>query len=120
MDVLIIENDEPIMRLIAWALASHGLETDTTTPTPDIVEYVRHARPRVVIFNTGIAAVEKRSCIRELRDAVRGVRVIDVVTGARQPEALTGADGYLEAPLYPDKAIDLVQSILRDGDGGLR
>ena len=119
MDVLIVEDDEPVMRLIGWALKVQGRRTGTATTPDEAAEQALASQPRVVIFNTCMSVTDKRACIQELREAVRGVRVIDLVTGDRRGSADTGADAYVFAPLYPDRVIDAVDEVLREAPRGV-
>jgi DNA-binding response OmpR family regulator len=111
MDVLIIETDGPIMRLISWALQGHGLQASTASDARDAAEQARGSQPRIIIFNTGMPEADKRACIDALRSVVPGVRVIDLLTTC--DTANTGADAYVSAPLYPDRVIDVVDDELR-------
>ena len=112
MDVLIIEREEPLIRLMAWALQSEGLYVGIAKSVPAALERAGRDQPRCVIFNTGLPDSVKRSFIEELRRRAPGTKVIDLATPERQPHGPTGADAYLETPFYPGKVSDLVLELL--------
>jgi DNA-binding response OmpR family regulator len=116
-DVLLIEHDQPHLRLIGWALRDGGIDCEVAGSVQEAVERAPQVTPRVIVFNTGLPDEAKRACIEHLRDLVPGTRIIDLATPGRQPHAPTGADAYLRTPLYPDKVYDVVRLLLDQEPG---
>jgi DNA-binding response OmpR family regulator len=119
MDVLIIEREEPLIRLMAWALQSEGLSVGVAPAIDEALQTAAADKPRCVIFNTGMPDSEKRQCIDDLRRRAPGAMIIDLATPDRQPHGPTGADAYLATPFYPDKVSDLVRQLLGARSPGL-
>lgn len=111
--VLLIENDAPLVRLMAWFLLEAGFEV-SKVPDPDrALEYVRATPPSVIVFNTGLADEAKASSIVLLRDAAPSSGVLDVSDHAwPEKPGDTGADRYLQLPFHADAFIEAVNELI--------
>ena len=107
--VLLIENDAPRMRLMAWALREEGFDVSTAT-TSDAAGTARDAQPAVIVFNTSEPSIEKAACIGQLR-AASPARIIDLAEDATSPGHDSGADAYLELPVTAQQLIAAIQRL---------
>jgi DNA-binding response OmpR family regulator len=95
--VLLIENDAPAMRLMAWALREEGFDVHTTT-SDDAAQQAGEVQPHVIVFNTGEPDDAKRVCIEQLRSASEA-RIIDLGPASQSPRHESDADAYLNTPV---------------------
>jgi hypothetical protein len=112
--VLIVESEEPLMRLMFWALADAGYRVEKATSIADAVDHAADIHPEVIVFNTGLAVDEKRHAIGQFRVLVPGVKVVDFAMPEARPNEDSRADGYLRTPLTPWKVRDTVADVLDD------
>src|SRR5262245_6878508 len=95
--VLLVETEEPLMRLMAWFLLEE-LHRVTAAPNLDVARTAAaDGRPEVIIFNTHLPSDVKRGVIAELRTRSPGAAVIDINDESNTPGD-TGADVYLRRP----------------------
>jgi two-component system, OmpR family, alkaline phosphatase synthesis response regulator PhoP len=102
VDVLVIEDDKPVLRLMRWFLEDDGISVASAHDGAEAIEKVRHLRPRLVVLNTHDAEDVKRENIKALRREDEGVGIIDLWSprgGDKKAPPGTGADLYLRAPL---------------------
>jgi len=106
ISVLVVEDHEPFMKLMAWTLEQDGY-TVQTSAFDEVVEIAQATDPAAVVFNMRDAKNEKRDRIARLREVAADVCVVDVYE-KNQPDI--GADGYLVSPVI---AADL-SAMIRD------
>jgi DNA-binding response OmpR family regulator len=108
--ILIIEAEEPRLRLLDWGLRGEGLEVTTVAELP---AGAPELRPDVIVMNTGMPGNGKRVWIQSLRYLVPGVRVVDLVSDHRGDEDYdTGADAYVHKPFRIDELRTTMAAIL--------
>jgi CheY-like chemotaxis protein len=106
--VLVIENDLPAMRLMAWGLMEEGIEVGVTH-VPEATERLRARPPDVIVFNTLKRTAEKAELVRGFRQISPASRIIDV-SETGDGDSDVGADAQLTLPL---QIVDLVSAIKR-------
>jgi DNA-binding response OmpR family regulator len=111
--ILIIERDDPRLRLLEWGLREEGLEVAHASD-PATAERAG-ARPDVIVFNTGMPAPSKRAWIDSLRYMVPGVRVVDLAAEGEQGTRDSGADAYLAAPFRIDELQSIISTLVPGG-----
>jgi DNA-binding response OmpR family regulator len=109
-DVLIVETEEPALRLMVWALREEGLTVAATMAPEAAPAAIRKHRPDVVIINTSAKPDEKRRLIEEIR-AGGGRHVIDLAPGAERREHNTGADAYLNKPYAVSELVEIIERL---------
>lgn len=109
--VLIIEEDAPRIRLLAWALRQeHEYDVLAVKALRDAAK-VAAVRPDVIVFNTEMPLEDKRKWIKALRDLVPDAGIIDLHPWTSEDEPVeTGADAYL-APPYVDSLVSIIRRV---------
>jgi CheY-like chemotaxis protein len=112
-NVLVIENSEPHMRLMTWALQQDGFAVSACTSDASI-ECAADTAPDIIVFNTSEPAGAKHACIERLREAAPAARIIDLSTEQRPDGAqATGADAYLELPVTAAALKSTIERLLQ-------
>ncbi|MEX2227946.1 MAG: hypothetical protein WEB52_16050 [Dehalococcoidia bacterium] len=91
-NVLLVEDGEPFMRLMAWALR----EDASKSTQPRSKTEVGRLRPSAIVFNMRDSKSQRRDCIADLRNIKPDVCIVDIYEG---DEPRPGADGYLVSPV---------------------
>lgn len=113
--VMIIEDDPQLARMLAVLLEFEGYSV-RICPTPErALDYIREARPDVVVMDFYLGKTRATEVLRSLREdpELRGVKVV-VVSGDDQEAAAraAGADAFLFKPFSVE---ELIQRILQLG-----
>lgn len=112
--VLLVEGDEPLVRLAAWFLIEAGYDVDQVAHPDHAVDYVRAAPPHVVVLNTPAADADRADCIGRLRELAPAAGYIDISPRAwPDVPAETGADRYLRLPFHADTFVETVADLAR-------
>jgi len=111
--VLIVESEEPLVRLMSWFLIEAGFEVTAVKDAYTALERFPASRPDVIIVNTHLPEPAKRDYIERWRAATRDAKVLDVVDAA--PSAPSGADAVLRLPFHADTLIETVQNLISAG-----
>ena len=96
--VLVIENDVPAMRLMAWGLMEAGFEV-AVAHVPEAHDHLANKRPDVIVFNTLKRNDEKARLVATFRELSPATRIIDLSAesdGGTQP---VFADVHLTIPV---------------------
>jgi DNA-binding response OmpR family regulator len=109
--VLIIEKDDPRLKLMEWGLLQDGFDV-TVASGPHAVAGGQAARPDVIVMNTGMPAESKRIWIAGLRYLVPDVKIVDLPSGPHDAEYDSGADAYLREPFRLDALHAIVETLL--------
>ena len=107
--LLLIEDDAPVMRLMAWALKGDGFDVQIVSPR-EALELRGLEGPDAAIFNMSASASDKKMYNRHLRTLFPNCVIIDVdqYETAGLSVRDSDADAYRLRPLSLD---DLVFSI---------
>src|SRR4051812_24959999 len=68
--ILLIEDEKPLARLIAWVLLDAGHSVTTAQCVGDALETSPDQSPNVVVFNTAAPVPEKAVAVAELKAAL--------------------------------------------------
>jgi CheY-like chemotaxis protein len=107
--VLVVENDVPAMRLMAWGLMEAGFEV-AVAHVPEAMEHLSHRRPDFVVFNTLKRTDEKAQLVARFRDLSPASRIIDVAVASDAP-APTFADAHLTMPLELETLLETLDRL---------
>ncbi len=103
--VLVIENDVPALRLMAWGLMEEGFEVGMAH-VPEALERVRAKAPDFIVFNTLAPAEQKAALIEEFRQSSPSVRIIDV-----SDSDTAGADAHVALPIRVDAIVNAIKRL---------
>jgi len=110
--VLLIENEAPIVRLMAWYLIDAGFEVSQIA-TPDDARGYLQIHAAVIVFNTGIPTAERREWIRAWHAQSPDSRVLDVSeTDAMHQLPDVGADASIRLPFMAETFVDMVSELM--------
>jgi len=109
--ILVVEDDNQHLRLMAWVLGEEGFDVTTASST-DAAARAREVQPGVIVFNTGEDASVKGACIQKLRRSSPAARIIDVGPESESPAHNSGADAYLDMPVTAAELKAAIQGLL--------
>ena len=116
--VLVVEQDEPLVRLMRWFLAEAGFEAAVVNRVDDVRLRFATAAPALVILNTGLPVAEKRALFAAWKRDCPGIAILDVSMTFLRPgdgEDLA-ADARLGFPFHADTLIETVRDLLAARD----
>jgi DNA-binding response OmpR family regulator len=104
--VLIIDDDEVLLRMLSITLTEEGYDVLTTADGPQGVTLYKEHRPALVLLDLGLPTVSGIEVLREIREFDKGGKVI-VVTGYGSVESAVvsiryGAIDYVQKPVDVD------------------
>lgn len=112
--ILVVEDQEPIARLLKWQLESAGFDVHTEATGKDGLQYATEHRPDLVVLDLKLPDVHGYQVCRELRRLYHPwVVPILMLTGMDKPiDQLRGfahgADAYLTKPFDMSELLDSV------------
>jgi CheY-like chemotaxis protein len=107
--VLVVENDEPAVRLMAWGLMEAGYEV-AVAHVPEAATHLTSRQPDIIVFNTLKRDDEKAQLVAAFRELSPGSKVIDVAV----PHGEAGpafADVHLTVPLRVDELVAAIKQL---------
>ena len=114
--VLLIENDVPIVRLMAWYLIDAGFEVSKAATPAEASERLLRRAPSegaVIVFNTGIAAAERKAWIQNWHDQNPCFQVLDVTESeAARHLPNVGADASIRLPFEAETFVTMVGELM--------
>lgn len=114
--VLIIEDEPPIVRLLAGYLERDGYRVEFATDGQEGLERALHRRPALVILDLMLPGLDGFEVTRRLR-AVSGVPILMLTARDEETDRVLGlglgADDYVTKPFSPREVVARVQAILR-------
>jgi ActR/RegA family two-component response regulator len=109
--VLLIENDAPVMRTMAWALTENGFDVEVVSQVAALAPSQTRA-PDAAVFNMSGSREEKSAFNRSLRALNPHCIIIDVdqfqADGARRD---IQADDYVERPANLDTLTSIINEL---------
>lgn len=96
--VLVVENDVPAMRLMAWGLMEEGFEV-AMAHVPEALDHLTTRKPDFIVFNTLKRTDEKAGLVAKFRDLAPSAIVVDVSEESESAREEVGADAHLSLPL---------------------
>lgn len=113
--VLIVEDEPPAMRLMAWALQEAGMDVLLALDPEGAAELLTNEShcPDLIVLNSEAPVDRKRAWVTKLRSMSHGARIIDLAEDAKSAAHDTGADAYVESPYRAITLVEEIEQLLR-------
>lgn len=111
--VLVIDDDEPMSRMIAMTLRSSGYEVATAHDGRAGLDQVESQHPDVIVLDLSMPVMDGRTFYRELRG--RGIATPVVILsahGAREAQRELNAEAAVSKPFFPDHLAETVEDLI--------
>jgi DNA-binding NtrC family response regulator len=109
--VLLVEPEQPLMRVMGWVLAEAGFEVIGLKDPGEAAEMLPEIRPDVTVLNGEYAEEERRRWIDKLHERWPGARVIDVHRMQVWGESSEHADATLIRPFHADTLVEAIHDL---------
>jgi DNA-binding response OmpR family regulator len=112
-NVLIVDDDPPLARMLALTLRGSGFDVRCATDGASALEAVEQERPDAIVLDVHMPVMDGYAFFQELRS--RGVDVPVLISSAddsREAQRRMGAEGYLDKPFHPDALVNNVRELI--------
>jgi DNA-binding response OmpR family regulator len=116
--VVVAEDDEDILLLVATRLKRDGFDVVTARNGVEALELVRARRPQVAVLDISMPPPDGLEVVRQIRadSELRGTRLVLLTAKARGADMhiglAAGADAYVSKPFSPAELSARVQELL--------
>ncbi|HEX6575490.1 MAG TPA: response regulator transcription factor [Gemmatimonadaceae bacterium] len=117
--ILVVDDEPPIVALVAYHLAKAGYRVTTATNGTDALARANRDTPALVVLDLMLPGMSGFEVLRKLRarDHTRDVAVLMLTARREEPDRIEGlslgADDYLTKPFSPQELVLRVKAILR-------
>ncbi len=117
--ILVIEDNEQNLYLMRFLLEKNGFTVIEATDGISGVELAKKEKPDLILLDIQLPRMDGYSVAREIKNnAVLNKTPIVAVTsyamaGDRERAIASGADGYIEKPIDPEKFIEQITKHLK-------
>ena len=112
-DVLIVDDDPAIVRMLRMMLRTNGFDVSEAYDGAEALETIEHHRPSAIILDVEMPVMDGRTFYRRLRQRGDDVPVVILSAGnARAVQRELGAQGYIAKPFGADDLVDAVNGVL--------
>lgn len=116
INVLVVDDEEPLARLVGQYLLREGLSVDSTGDGARAVAMVREQDPTVVILDLGLPGMDGVEVCRQIR-TFSDCYIIMLTARVEEVDRLiglsVGADDYVSKPFSPRELMLRVRAMLR-------
>jgi two-component system, cell cycle response regulator DivK len=122
--ILIIEDNEQNMYLMAFLLESNGYEIVQARNGKDGIRLAQETRPNVILLDIQLPEINGYQVAEELRKnkSLDNIPIIAVTSyampGDKEQILAAGATGYIEKPINPDTFISQLREYLPSSQSG--
>ena len=113
--ILIVEDDQPMARLLQTLLSLEGYQT-ATAPRPEMVlDAVRQAKPALVVMDLHLGQFETTEILQTLKtDPVLKVIPVIIVSGLDAEDRClrAGADSFMLKPYSPSVLLQNIKKLV--------
>jgi two-component system, OmpR family, response regulator MprA len=112
--VLVLDDDNALLRLLRLTLTSEGFEVITASNGLEGLEKVDREPPDVILLDLEMPVMDGRTFFRELRKQGNNTPVLILSAyGARDAQRELHADGSLEKPFEADVLMNELKQLAR-------
>lgn len=119
--VLVVDDEESILKIVGYALTHAGYEVHTACDGPGAEFMFREVKPDIVILDVMLPGKSGLDVARDLRSE-SNVPIIMLSARGDEVDRILGlefgADDYVTKPFSPRELVSRVKAILRRADGG--
>jgi two-component system phosphate regulon response regulator PhoB len=127
--IVVIEDEDDILEVIAYNLKREGYEVITSTSGEDGLEKIEKSSPQLVVLDLMLPEIDGLELCRKLKSdpLTRSIPVIMVTAKGEESDVVlglgVGADDYVTKPFSPKELVARVKAVLRrsrtrpEGDG---
>ena len=123
MRVLVVEDDQPLVRILAKSLETSGFEVLTAFDGEEGLRAARDDRPDAIVLDLQLPRVNGVDVCRRLRSEGNAVPIIMLTARSAVPDRITGldagADDYLVKPFDVEELKARLRALLRRGGDDL-
>ena len=106
--VLVIENEQPLLRLLTWALMDAGFSVSMSRSADDAIARAQQIEPSAIVLNMAFGPEVKQSAIKRLRASYPHACLIDMLTPLDQDMPKSAADAHIGPPYAVVEIVDHV------------
>lgn len=123
--VLVVEDEEDILELVAYNLEQAGLRTVKARDGEEAMAAVFRERPDLVVLDIMLPKIDGKEVCRRIRqnEKTRSLPVIMLTALAEEVDRIVGfelgADDYLPKPFSPKELVLRVRAVLRRREQGV-
>lgn len=116
--ILVIEDNEQNMYLVAFILEKHGYEVVQAWDGREGTKLAGQVNPTLIILDVQLPVMDGYAVARELRriPALDNVPIVAVTSSAmvgdRERILAAGCNGYIEKPIDPDTFMDDIEQYM--------
>ena len=117
--IVVIEDEEDILEVIAYNLKREGYDVVTSTSGEDGLEKIEHSAPQLVILDLMLPEIDGIELCRKLKadPLTQAIPVIMVTAKGEESDVVlglgVGADDYITKPFSPREMVARVRAVLR-------
>jgi two-component system alkaline phosphatase synthesis response regulator PhoP len=119
--ILVVEDDEDILELIAYNLEQAGWQVARAETGEDALQVLTDNAPNLIILDLMLPGMDGLEVCRRIKSESRtcGIPVIMVTARGEEPDVVAGlelgADDYVSKPFRPRELVARVRAVLRRG-----
>src|SRR5574338_369537 len=109
--VLIVDDDHSIVRMLRLALRIGGYETQAAYNGNEALASVEEALPDAIVLDLNMPGMTGDEFMRIFRARGNATPIIVMSADARSNPRLTGANAFIRKPFRPDTIIAAIQAL---------